>query len=108
MTMDGKFSVQPDSFTPAANQLRGVAEQIVSAWEPVREQSAAVRFGRGDDVLSPLVQVSLEAAMSLVDETMNTCSQALADYADGLEDMGKTYQDTDDLITYGLAQQAEL
>ncbi len=97
--MSGGFTTQPESFAPAAQQFRAVADQLGSLWMPVREQSTAVRFGRGDDVLSPLIQVSLEAAVGLVDDSLSSCAEALADFADGLEQMGRTYQETDEAAT---------
>jgi hypothetical protein len=42
-------------------------------------------------VLSPLIQVSLEGAVSLVDSCIRSSVAALAGYADGLEAMGRTY-----------------
>jgi len=90
------FVTQPESFRPAAQGLRSAAEQLATAWAPVRAQSVAVRFGRGDDVLSPLIQVSLEAAVAMVDDCLTSSAQALADVADGLEQMGQTYRAADD------------
>jgi hypothetical protein len=89
------FTVDPDSFAPLAAQLRQAADQLQSSWEPVKQQSGSVRFGRGDDVLSPLIQVSLEGAVSLVDSCLASSVDALHGYADGLESMGTTYADTE-------------
>jgi hypothetical protein len=55
-----------------------------------------VQFGRGDDVLSPLIQVSIQGAVALVDSCMQTSATALSDYADGLAQMGKTYREVED------------
>lgn len=89
------FTVDPDSFPPLAGQLRQAGEQLQAAWEPVMQQSRSVRFGRGDDVVSPLIQVSLQGAVALVDSCIKSSSDALNGYADGLEAMGKTYADTE-------------
>lgn len=93
------FVAQPDSFPPAARQLRACAADLVTGWSAVRAQSLAVRFGRGDDVLSPLIQVSLEGAVALVEDCLSSCAEALSDFADGLEEMGRTYREIDDAST---------
>lgn len=93
------FSVEPASFSPAAQEFRAVAQRLTQLWEPVRAQSAAVRFGRGDDILGPLIQVSLAGAVALVEECLSSCAEALGDYADGLELMGRRYQESDDAAT---------
>jgi hypothetical protein len=85
------FTVDPDSLPPLAARLRHAGDELQSSWEPVARQSQSVRFGRGDDVLSPLIQVSLEGAVSLVDSCIPSSVAALAGYADGLEAMGRTY-----------------
>ncbi len=89
------FTVDPDTFGPLAGQLRQVADQLQTAWEPVRQQSLSVQFGRGDDVVSPLIQVSLQGAVSLVDSCLASSAKALHGYADGLEAMGKTYAEAE-------------
>jgi hypothetical protein len=89
------FTVDPDSFGPVAEQLRQAGTELTGAWEPVRAQSQALQFGRGDDVLSPLIQVSLHGAVSLVDSCMQTSATALGGYADGLTQMGRTYQEAE-------------
>jgi len=93
--MTGGFHVVPASFPVAANGLRDVAQGILDAWSPVREQTAAVRFGRGDDLLSPLIQVSLTSAVGLIDASMSTTAQHLAEAADALEVMGRRYEQVD-------------
>jgi hypothetical protein len=64
-------------------------------WEPVRQQSGEVKFGRGDDVLSPLIQLSLEGAVMLVDDCINSSAEVLSAFGDGLEQMGATYSDAE-------------
>jgi len=93
--MSGGFSAVPDSFPNAATRLRAVAQGVLDAWAPARAQTLGVRFGRGDDLLSPLIQVSLSSAVRLIDSSLATSAQALADTADALEQMGATYQDAD-------------
>ena len=84
------FTVQPESFAPVAAQLRAAADGVTSAWAPVRGSSQAVRCGSTDQV-SPLIQVSLQAAVSLVDSCLSSAAAALHGYADGLEHMGRSY-----------------
>jgi len=93
--MSGGFSAAPDSFPNAANRLRAVAQEVLDAWAPARAQTLGIRFGRGDDLLSPLIQVSLASAVRLIDSSLSTSAQALADTAGALEQMGATYQDVD-------------
>jgi hypothetical protein len=88
----GEFQVQPSTFAPAASQLRQVAQQLVTMWEPVRQQTGEVKFGRGDDILSPLIQVSLEGATMLVDDCIQSSAEVLSAFGDGLEAMGANYQ----------------
>jgi hypothetical protein len=90
------FTVQPETFGPIADQMRQAGEQLQSSWEPVLGQSQSVPFGRGDDVVSPLIQVSLQGAVSLVDSCIKSCTDALNGYADGLESMARTYSDVED------------
>lgn len=85
------FTVDPDSFAPTAQQLRQAGSQLESSWGPVMNQSQSVHFGGGDDVLSPLIQVSLQGAVALVDSCIKSSVEALNGYADGLESMGKIY-----------------
>ena len=101
----GGFTVEPESFGPVAAQLRQAGEQLQSSWEPVRSQSASVRFGRGDDVVSPLIQVSIEGAVALVDSCLKSCTTALHGYADGLDSMGRTYTDVEQSTTSMLKPQ---
>jgi hypothetical protein len=89
------FTVDPDSFAPLGAQLRASGDQLQSSWEPVLEQSQSVRFGRGDDVVSPLIQVSIQGAVALVDSCVKSSVEALSGYADGLESMGRTYSDAE-------------
>jgi hypothetical protein len=89
------FTVQPESLGPVAAQLRQAGEQLAASWQPVVSQSQSVRFGRGDDMVSPLIRVSLEGAMSIVDSCVKSCTTALGGYADGLESMAKTYSDAE-------------
>jgi hypothetical protein len=89
------FSAAPDSFPNAANRLRVVAQGVLDAWAPARQHTLGVRFGRGDDLLSPLIQVSLSSAVRLIDSSLSTSAQALAEAADALEQMGATYQEAD-------------
>ncbi len=95
MTSAG-FTVDPQSFGPVAEELRHVGAQLSAVWAPVRSQSDGLQFGRGDDVLSPLIQVSIQGAVALVDSCVRTCADALSGYADGLEQMGRTYQQAED------------
>jgi hypothetical protein len=92
----GGFSVQPESFAPAAQQLSSAAEQLLSQWAPLRAQTEAVRFGRGDDPVSPLIQVSLAGAVSLVENCMSSTAKVLGQVATGLEKMGKNYQEVEE------------
>jgi hypothetical protein len=94
--VSGEFQVQPSTFAPAAAQLRQVAQQLVTMWEPVKQQTGEVKFGRGDDMLSPLIQVSLEGATMLVDDCIQTSSQVLSAFGDGLEAMGANYQEAEE------------
>ena len=100
--MSGEFQVRPSTFAPAAAQLRQVAQQLVTMWEPVKQQSGEVKFGRGDDILSPLIQVSLEGAVMLVDDCIQSSAEVLSAFGDGLEAMGINYQEaeqgTDELM----------
>jgi hypothetical protein len=89
------FTVSPESLGPVAAQLRQAGAQLEASWQPVVGQSQSVRFGRGDDVVSPLIQVSLEGAVSLVDSCIRSCTTALNGYADGLESMARTYTDAE-------------
>jgi hypothetical protein len=93
--MSGEFTVSPESFSPVAGQLRQVSDQLQSSWAPVRSQSQSVHFGRGDDMVSPLIQVSLQGAIALVDSCITSSAKSLHGYADGLESMGKTYADAE-------------
>lgn len=93
--MSGGFQVVPESFPAAANRLREVAQGILDAWSPAREQAIAVRYGRGDDLLSPLIQVSLTSAVQLIDASMSTTAQHLVEVADALELMGGRYEQAD-------------
>lgn len=93
------FSVSPDSFAPVAGQLHDIAGQLDTAWEPVKSQTQAVRFGRGDDPVSPLIQVSLQAAVQLVDSSITSSSRSLHSYAAGLQRMGSTYHETEHATT---------
>lgn len=97
--MTSGFTVDPDSFEPVAGQLRAVAGQLDSEWAPVKAQTQEVKFGRGDDPVSPLIQVSLQAAIELVDSSVTSSSKALHSYADGLQRMGRTYHDTESSTT---------
>lgn len=85
------FTVQPESFAPVAAQLREAAAQLQEAWAPVRSASQGVHYGAGTDLVSPLIQVSLQGAVSLVDSCLSSSASALHGYADGLEQMGRTY-----------------
>lgn len=85
------FTVQPESLAPVAAQLRQAADQLEQAWAPVRSASQSVHFGGGTDMVSPLIQVSLQGAVSLVDSCLSSSASALRGYADGLEQMGRTY-----------------
>jgi hypothetical protein len=100
--VSGEFRVRPSTFAPAAAQLRQVAQQLVTMWEPVKQQSGEVKFGRGDDILSPLIQVSLEGAVMLVDDCIQSSAEVLSAFGDGLEAMGANYQEaeqgTDELM----------
>ncbi len=93
--MSGAFTVQPESFDPTAAQLRQVCDGLQAGWEPVRSESQAVKFGRGDDMVSPLIQVSLQGAVALVDSCISSSAKSLHGYADGLVSMGKTYADAE-------------
>lgn len=93
--MSGGFHVAPESFPTAANRLRDVAQGVLDAWGPVREQTAAIRYGRGDDLLSPLIQVSLASAVRLIETSVSTTAQHLDQAASGLELMGLQYQQAD-------------
>jgi len=84
------FTVSPESFAPVAAQLRAAAEDVATAWTPVRGASQQVHCGSTDQV-SPLIQVSLQAAVSLVDSCLSSAATALHGYADGLEQMGRSY-----------------
>ncbi|GAB2467259.1 hypothetical protein [Jatrophihabitans fulvus] len=99
----GEFTVRPDSFPPSAQELRTAAQNLVAAWQPVAQQTQSVRFGAGYDMVSPLVQVSLQGALSLVDSCVQSSAEALGEFADGLESMGRIYdsveQDTTALMT---------
>jgi hypothetical protein len=90
----GGFTVDPDTFAPTADQLRQAGAQLTSAWDPVMQQSQSVRFGT-DDVVSPLIQVSIQGAVALVDSCVKSSVEALNGYADGLENMGKTYAEAE-------------
>lgn len=94
------FTVDPDTFGPVAEQIRQAGTQLPTAWEPVRAQSEAVQFGRGDDMISPLIQVSIQGAVSLVDRCIQTSATALSGYADGLDRMGDTYRDVETGTTH--------
>lgn len=87
----GGFTIDPDTFAPIAAQLRQAGSRLESSWHPVMTQSQAVHFGRGTDVVSPLIQVSLQGAIALVDSCIKSSAQALSGYADGLDSMGGTY-----------------
>lgn len=89
------FQVVPESFGPVASQFQQIGEQVQQAWGPVREQSMAVRFGRGDDMVSPLIQVSLQGAVEIMDASMRSVTKALSDYADGLNRMAGSYSDAE-------------
>ncbi len=93
------FTVSPESLGPVAAQLRQAGEQLDAGWQPVISQSRSVRFGRGDDVVSPLIQVSLEGAVSILDSCVKSCTTALSGYADGLESMAQTYSDAEQQTT---------
>lgn len=100
--MSGGFTAQPESFPPSAQQIRQAGQQLAAAWAPVKDQSESVPFGRGDDMVSPLIQVSLQGAIALVDSCVASSAKALAGYADGLQAMGETYtqaeQDTTTML----------
>lgn len=89
------FQVTPESFAPVAGQMRDVANQLIQAWQPVATQSQGVQFGRGDDIVSPLIQVSLQGAVALVNSSINSAAEALGSYADGLDAVGQLYLDTE-------------
>lgn len=92
------FTVTPDSLPPLADQLRQVATDLVAQWGPVREQSLAVHFGRGDDMVSPLIQISIQGAVALLDSCVSTSADALNGYATGLEKMAKTFGENEQNI----------
>ena len=94
--MSAGFTAVPESFPVAADELRRVAAGVVDAWTPVREQTLGVHYGRGDDLLSPLVQVTLGSAAGLVERSVATTVDHLLEAADALETMGTTYARTDD------------
>lgn len=94
--MSAGFTAVPESFPVAADTLRRVAAGVVEAWAPVREQTLAVHYGRGDDVLSPLVQLTLSSAADLVGRSVATTAVHLTEAADALEQMGATYAATDE------------
>lgn len=89
------FTVQPETLSSAAAQMRDVARQLAPAWQPVAHQTESVKFGRGDDVVSPLIQASLMGALQIVNSCITTSTQALDDYAAGLDAMAKTYASTE-------------
>lgn len=93
--MGTEFTVDPDTFGPLAEQLRQAGNDLHSAWGPIMGQTQGVQFGRGDDVLSPLIQISLEGAVSLVDSCVTSSAEALSGYADGLDNMAKTFADVE-------------
>lgn len=101
--MSGGFQVVPESFPTAANRMREVAQGVVDAWAPVRAQTTAIRYGRGDDLLSPLIEVSLSSAVGLIDGCVSTTAQHLAEAADALEVMGKQYEQSDAGVQQSLA-----
>lgn len=101
--MSGGFQVAPESFPAAANRMRDVAQGIIDAWAPVRGQTTAIRYGRGDDLLSPLIQVSLSSAVGLIDRCVSTTAQHLSEAADALEVMGKQYEQSDAGVQQSLA-----
>lgn len=93
------FHANPENLSAAAQQMRQVASQLAPAWQPVAQQTQSVRFGEGYDIVSPLIQATLMGALQLVDSCMATSTDALNDYADGLEAMARTYGDTETGIT---------
>lgn len=93
------FTADPESLSAAAQQMRQVAQQLVPAWQPVAQQTESVRFGEGYDIVSPLIQATLMGALQIVNSCVATSTDALNDYADGLESMAKTYGDTESGIT---------
>ena len=93
------FTVDPSSFSPVAGQLRDVAGQLDTAWGPVKAQTQEVKFGRGDDPVSPLIQVSLQAAVQLVDSSITSSGTSLHSYAAGLLRMASTYHETEHATT---------
>ena len=94
--MTAGFTAVPESFPVAADTLRRVAAGVVEVWGPVREQTLGVHYGRGDDVLSPLVQITLASAANLVERSVATTAEHLVEAADALEQMGATYARTDE------------
>ncbi|MGI8761256.1 MAG: hypothetical protein ACR2LF_08190 [Jatrophihabitantaceae bacterium] len=95
----GQFTVDPDSFGPLADQLRHSAADLETAWAPVLQQSQSLHFGRGDDLISPLIQVSIQGAVALVDSCMKSSAKALTGYAGGLQQMGATYRQAEEHTT---------
>jgi hypothetical protein len=89
------FTVSPETFAPVSAQLRQAADQLQSAWSPVRGASQSVHYGSGTDMVSPLIQTSLNAAVQLVDSCVSTSMRALHGFADGLDSMSRTYSGTE-------------
>lgn len=93
--MSGGFTVVPESLTDASGRMRGIAEQLGPAWQPVAQQTQSIPFGRGDDIVSPLIQVSLQGALAMVDSCIRSSTEALSDYADGLDSMAEVFASTE-------------
>jgi hypothetical protein len=89
------FNVEPETFPPAAGQLRDAGSRLQAAWEPVKGVTQGVHFGSGTDMVSPLIQTSLAAAVEIVESCVTSSMKSLSGYADGLESMGYTYTETE-------------
>lgn len=85
------FSAIPESFGPGAAQIRQAADALTAQWSQVAGETQAVRFGPGYDAVSPLIKVSIESALGLLEECMTSSADALRGFADGLEIMGEIY-----------------
>lgn len=93
------FNVEPESFPPAAGRLRDAGSRLQAAWEPVKGATQGVHFGSGTDVVSPLIQTSLAAAVEIVESFVSSSVKSLSGYADGLDSMGRTYSETEQQTT---------
>jgi hypothetical protein len=93
------FDVQPETFAPAAGQLRDAGGRLQAAWEPVKGVTQGIHFGSGSDLVSPLIQTSLAAAVEIVESFVSSSMASLHGYADGLESMGRAYTETEQQTT---------